>query len=100
MILTSVDLPAPFSPRSARIEPGLASRSTPCRTSTPPNDLRTSRALRKGEAWFSNCGARGLRTGVGVVRLDVLRGDHMGLEVHRSRLFLALDQAEQQGHDV
>src|ERR671916_367175 len=46
MILTSVDLPAPFSPSRARIEPPVASRSTPWRTSTPPNDLRTPRAAR------------------------------------------------------
>src|SRR3954451_1770786 len=47
MIFTRVDLPAPFSPSSATTEPPTASRSTPCRTSTPPNDFRISRASRR-----------------------------------------------------
>src|SRR6266571_24732 len=46
MILTSVDLPAPFSPSNASTEPPLATRSTPCKTSTPPNDLRIPRTSR------------------------------------------------------
>src|SRR6476659_5988218 len=46
MILTSVDLPAPFSPSRASTEPPMASRSTPWRTSTPPNDLRMPLAWR------------------------------------------------------
>src|SRR5918999_6193231 len=47
MIFTSVDLPAPFSPSSASTEPAWASRSMPCRTSTPPNAFRIPRTSRR-----------------------------------------------------
>src|SRR5581483_4311378 len=72
-IFTSVDLPAPFSPSRARIEPPATSRSTPWRTSTPPNDLRTPRAVRV-TALIAGVPAS-LLAGVRVDRLDVVRGD-------------------------
>src|SRR5579871_1385757 len=97
MIFTSVDLPAPFSPRRARIEPGAASRSTPWRTSTPPNDLRTPRTLRSA-VMRSRTGAR-LLAGLGVDLGDVRRRDHLVVGVHVPRFLLALDQRDQDRDD-
>ena len=49
-ILTSVDLPAPFSPTSAWIEPG-ATRSVPDRSArTAPKDFSTSDELEQQAA--------------------------------------------------
>ena len=42
-ILSSVDLPAPFSPTSACASPAATSKLTPPSARTAPNDLRTSR---------------------------------------------------------
>src|SRR6476660_3572181 len=44
MILTSVDLPAPFWPTSPWTCPRCSVKSTPWSTSTPPKDLRMPRA--------------------------------------------------------
>src|SRR4029079_8072169 len=89
MILTSVDLPAPFSPSSARTEPPAAVRSTPCRTSTPPNDLRIPRASRR----------KPLLKLLAVLGLVVLReveavDDHVR-DVQLLRNRLALDEPDQ-----
>src|SRR5262249_35917458 len=43
-----VDLPAPFSPRRAKIEPGGTSRETPLRTLLPPKLLLTLLSSRAG----------------------------------------------------
>ena len=48
-ILTSVDLPAPFSPTSAWIEPASTRRLPERRATTGPNDLATSRS--SSTAW-------------------------------------------------
>src|SRR5688572_13078761 len=47
-IFTSVDLPAPFSPSKAVIEPRCNSRSTPASARTPPKVLRTPVSVKKG----------------------------------------------------
>src|SRR5688572_28287758 len=47
-ILTSVDLPAPFSPISAVMLPRCNCRSTPASARTPPKDLRTLVSLSRG----------------------------------------------------
>ena len=48
MILISVDLPAPFSPRSACTSPGAKSNRTPSSARTPGNVLLTESSLRTG----------------------------------------------------
>src|SRR3954468_10395867 len=77
MILTSVDLPAPFSPSSARTEPPVATRSTPCSTSTPPNDLWIPRASsrKRGErpAPGRSLASIGAAAVTGCARLAALR---------------------------
>src|SRR5215212_11509090 len=92
MILTRVDLPAPFSPRRASTEPPVASRSTPWRTSTPPNDLRMSFAWRakvtpRPRCWPLASAGGGFRIdGADVVGVDDLvlgedlGGDRLALE--------------------
>src|SRR6478609_2456410 len=47
-ILTRVDLPAPFSPTRAWIEPGVTAMLPERRATTEPNDLATSRSSRAG----------------------------------------------------
>src|SRR6478609_7001609 len=48
--LTSVDLPAPFSPTRAWIEPASTRRLPERRATTGPNDLETSRSSSTGAA--------------------------------------------------
>src|SRR3954467_3857644 len=48
MILTSVDLPAPFSPTSAWIEPGQGVRSPERSATRGRNDLATPRSTSAG----------------------------------------------------
>src|SRR5437764_6572595 len=48
MIFTSVDLPAPLSPRRATIAPGWTSMSTPASAWTRPKCLTTPRTSRSG----------------------------------------------------
>src|SRR3954453_4196805 len=94
---TRVDFPAPFSPSSATIEPPEASRSTPWRTSTPPNDFRTPCALRRT---VTGPGVvRSLLAGVRVDRADVVLRDDPVVDVHRPRLVLAVDQRQQERHE-
>src|SRR5579864_4927615 len=91
---TSVDLPAPFSPSSATIEPPAASRSTPWRTSTPPNDFRTPWALRRrvtGPGAF-----RRLLAGARVDGPDVRLRDDAVVDVDGLRLRLAVDQRQEE----
>src|SRR3954464_424584 len=46
--MSSVDLPTPFGPRTARNSPGCSSRSSPLHSTRSPNDIRASRRLRAG----------------------------------------------------
>src|SRR5215475_10003672 len=89
MILTSVDLPAPFSPSSARTEPPAAVRSTPCRTSTPPNDLRIPRASRR-KPLLKLLAVLGL---VVLREIEAVDDDVRDGELRRDRL--ALDEPDQ-----
>src|SRR4029079_19837512 len=91
MILTSVDLPAPFSPSSARTEPPAAVRSTPCRTSTPPNDLRIPRASRR-KPLLKLLAVLGL-----VVLREVEAVDDDVRDVQLRRNLLPLDEPDQIG---
>src|SRR5258707_8582764 len=95
MILTGVDFPAPFSPRRARTVPPVASRSTPRRTSTPPNDLRIPRARsRKRSVTIPLCLAAQVR----VVLADVLavHSDQRHVE-QLGRLLAGLDRLNHVG---
>ena len=53
-ILTSVDLPAPFSPTRAWMEPGSTARVPARRATTEPNDLATSRSSSVGVTGVSD----------------------------------------------
>src|SRR5579883_3264385 len=94
----SVDLPAPFSPSRARMEPPAASRSTPWRTSTPPNDLCTPRTARV--TLIVLLAAASLLAGLRVDVADVLRRDDAVVRVDDLRLRLAVEQREQNGDDA
>src|SRR5688572_12587265 len=48
MILISVDLPAPFSPTSARTSPRPSEKSTPLSAAVPAKALLTARISKKG----------------------------------------------------
>src|SRR5207248_10513218 len=97
--------PAPFSPSRATTEPPVATRSTPCSTSTPPNDLRIPRASRRkvdgrplpgrspvsgDAAAFRRLAALGL-----VVLRDVLAGDDHVRDIELRRDLLALHELDQ-----
>src|SRR6188768_2234879 len=104
MILTSVDLPAPFSPRRASTEPPTASRSTPWRTSTPPKDLRIWRAWNSmvmcSPAPCVGRGVSGLARRRSRVHLaDVVLVDEDVLDVQLGRDFLAVEQVDHRRHD-
>src|ERR1700753_2226122 len=98
---TSVDLPAPFSPSSATIEPAPASRSTPWRTSTPPNDFLTPRARRSAFMTGSLVlvRPRPLLAGLRVDVPDVGRSDHAVRHVDVARLGLPVDHREERRDD-
>src|SRR5919109_3633804 len=94
MILTSVDLPAPFSPSRARTEPPAATRSTPWRTSTPPNDFRIPRASsRKPVFKISRLAVLQL-----VELRDVRARDDRVRHEQLRRHLPSLDQADEIGH--
>src|SRR5690242_9373968 len=66
-ILTSVDLPAPFSPTSAVVSPARSVRPTSCKARTPGKDLLTPDSdstgaagsmVRMGEFWVTAAGRR------------------------------------------
>src|SRR5882757_6766987 len=50
MILPRVDLPAPFSPRSAWVSPGITESETPFNACTPGNALLQSQTVSRGGA--------------------------------------------------
>jgi hypothetical protein len=60
-ILTSVDLPAPFSPTSACDSPAYSSRWTSRSAATAPNDFDTSVSASSGRASWSTVIRRKLR---------------------------------------
>ncbi len=67
-ILTSVDLPAPFSPISAVTSPGRKARLTLCRARTPGKRLETPDIDRIGAAGLTSCGAGAeLRAAIGSI---------------------------------
>src|SRR5262249_23044050 len=68
-IFMSVDLPAPFSPTTARTSPGRRRRSTSCSACTPGKALEMPRASSRGRS------ASFELSQLGMERLDVLLGD-------------------------
>src|SRR5262249_51461219 len=81
------------------MEPPVTSRSTPWRTSTPPNDLRTPRAVRV-TALIAGVGLPALLAGARVDRLDVVRCYDAVVRIDDLRLRLTFDQRDQGRHHM
>src|SRR5262245_31923991 len=90
---TNVDLPAPFSPTSARTSPAVSVKSTPRTAWIPPNRLARPRASRSGA--IRSAAARSWHEGARlVIVLGVLTADHLGSQRYELLHGLARDQVE------
>src|SRR5678816_3850783 len=82
MIFTAVDLPAPFSPRSATTRPAGSCSSTPSSALTPSKCIATPSSARTGVSAAAGVGMRAPgNSGLEKLRelLDVALVEHVGL---------------------